>query len=225
MSVGSFQGYPLADELLAPEDRAESFGHLVELAYKTGALKIFTQAGMLSEKNSFLGSRSEGAFDLESGTQTSFAGVNTAYRMTPHWSLVGSYYRGISNPQVDSNSLFNDISDVQTESFSVGMMGQDIVHEGDSLGILGNQPLRVTGGEASLSLASGRSRSGLLYKQDYEVNLAPTGRELNMEAFYHFNLPQTQTQLMSSLMYRTEPGHIEAAPDEGLFLLQLQQPF
>lgn len=225
VSAASFQGYPLADEMRAPEERAESFGHLVELAYKTGALKVFTQMGMLTEKQTFLGSRTEGAFDLDSGTHTSFAGLNSAYRLSPHWSLVGSYYLGHSAPQLDSHSLFNDISDVQTESFSIGMMGQDILHKGDAFGVLGNQPLRVTGGEASLSLANGRSRSGVLYKQDYQVNLAPTGRELNMEAFYHFNLPATQTQLMSSLLYRTEPGHIETAPDEGVVLLQLQQPF
>lgn len=225
LNVGSFMGYPLADELRQPEDRAESYGHVAELGYRTGSLKVFTQAGLLTEKQTFLGSRTEGAFDLDSGTQTSFAGVNGLYRLTPRWNLVGSYYRGISAPQVNSRSLFDDISEVQTESFSVGMLGYGVLREGDTLGLLGNQPLRVTGGEASLSLATGRSRDGWLYKQVHEVNLAPSGRELNLEAFYHVNLPGSGTQLMSSMMYRNEPGHIADAPDEGLFLLQVQQPF
>lgn len=225
LRVGAFHGYPLADELRATEDRAESFGQMVELAYKAGALNVFTQVGMLSEKQTFLGSRTQGAFDLDSGTHTSFAGLNGAYALSPQWSLVGSYYRGVSSPEIDSRSLFADISDVQTESFSVGMLGHDVLRLGDQIGLLGNQPLRVVDGQASLSLASGRTRSGMLYKQDYDVNLAPTGRELNMEAFYHVGMADTGTQVMSSMMYRTEPGHIENAPDEGVFLLQLQQPF
>ena len=114
---------------------------------------------------------------------------------------------------------------MRSESFSLGMLGSDVFREGDGFGILGNQPLRVTGGDATLSLATGRSTSGVLYMQDYDVNLAPTGRELNLEAFYHFSLADSHTQLMSSMMYRSEPGHVENAPDEGLFLLQLQQPF
>src|SRR5690606_38755654 len=122
--------------------------------------------GVLTEKNTFLGTRSDGAFDVSGGTQTSFAGVNTAYELTGQWSLVGSYYRGISNPDIAGRSLFASISDIQTESFSLGLLGQDIYRKGDSLGLIGNQPLRVADGEASLSLASGRNRSGMLFKDD-----------------------------------------------------------
>lgn len=225
MNVGAFRGYPLGDEMRPEQERAESFGHMAELAYRSGGLTLTSQVGMLTERNSFLGSRSEGAFDLESGTHTSFAGLNGAFELTPTWSFVGSYYRGISSPRLSGNSLFNSISDVQTESFSLGMVGKDVLRKGDGFGILGNQPMRVVDGQASLSLATGRSQSGLLYSQNYDVNLAPSGRELNMEAFYHFNLPDTQTKLMSAMMYRSEPGHIENAPDEGLFLLQVQQSF
>lgn len=225
LNMGAFQGYSLADEMREEQDRAESYGHMAELVYAKDGLTLSSQAGMLTEKNAFLGSRSEGAFDLESGTHTSFAGVNGAYALDETWSFVGSYYRGVSSPKLDGNSLFNSISDVQTESFSLGFMGEGVFHAGDRFGVLGNQPLRVVNGEASLGLTTGRSRSGLLYTQNYTANLAPTGRELNMEAFYHFNLPDTQTQLMSAMMYRSEPGHIENAPDEALFLMQLQQPF
>lgn len=225
VGFGAFKGYPLSNEQMPDEDRAESFGQMVELGYRKGPLKFFTQLGMLSEKQTFLGTRSEGAFDLDSGTQTSFAGFNSAYAVSPKWSLVGSYYRGISSPNLDGNSLFDDISDVQSESFSLGMLGRDLWREGDSFGLLGNQPLRVINGDASMSLATGRSRSGTVYAQSYDVNLAPTGRELNLEAFYQFALPDTATQLMSSMMYRNEPGHIAEAADEGVFLLQMQQPF
>lgn len=225
LNVASFKGYGFEDELRRPEDRAESYGHMAELGYTKGDFKLFSQMGMLTEEQSFLGSRSEGAFDLDSGTQTSFAGVNAVYHMTDRWSLVGSYYTGVSSPQLDGTSLFEDVSDVQTQSFSVGMMGEGVFYEGDTFGLVGNQPLRVTDGEASMSLATGRSSSGMLYNQRHDINLAPSGRELNLEAFYHFSLPDSQTQLMSALMYRNEPGHIENAPDEGLLLLQLQQPF
>jgi subtilisin family serine protease len=225
LSFGAFQGYPLSNEQMPDEERAESFGQLVELGYRKGPVRFFSQLGMLSEKETFLGSRSEGAFDLASGTHTSFAGFNSAYELSPQWNLVGSYYRGVSSPKLDGNSLFDDISEVHSESFSLGMMGHGIVREGDTLGLLGNQPLRVVGGDARMSLATGRGRSGVLYKQDYAVNLAPTGRELNLEAFYQFAVADVGTQLMSSLMWRTEPGHIENAPDEGVFLLQMQQPF
>lgn len=222
--MGGFQGHSEADELRAEDDRAETFGQMLELAYAKGAWKLFTQVGMLTEKSTFLGSRSEGAFDLSGGTHTSFAGFNGVYQLSGTWNLVGSYYRGISSPKIDSRSLFSDVSEVGTESFSLGVLGNDVLREGDQMGLLGNQPLRVTDGEASLSLATGRTRGGNVFRQDYDMNLSPTGRELNLEAFYHMHM-ENELQLMSSMLYRTQPGHVREAADEAVFLMQLQRPF
>lgn len=225
IGTSAFKGHPLAEEDLPEEERAESFGNVIEVAYRTGALKLFSQAGMLAESKTLLGSRTDGAFGMDSGGYTGFGGANAAYGISERWSMVGSYYSGYTEPKLDGSSLFNDISNLRSESFSLGLLGKGVFTRGDQFGLLGNQPLRVSGGDATLSIATGRSQSGMLYSEDYSVNLAPTGRELNLELFYHYNLPGSDTRLMSSVMYRTEPGHIENAPDEGLVLMQMQQAF
>lgn len=225
IGASAFKGHPLADEDLPDEDRAESFGNVIEVAYHSGALKLFSQTGMLAERKTLLGSRTDGAFGTDSGGYTGFAGFNAAYGISDRWNLVGSYYSGYTEPKLDSSSLFSDMSNLRSEAFSLGFLGKSVLKKGDQFGFIGNQPLRVSGGSANLSVATGRSQSGMLYTQDYAVNLAPTGRELNLELFYHYNLSGSDTRLMSSLMYRSEPGHIETAPDEGVLLMQVQQLF
>ncbi len=181
-------------------------------------------AGSLVERETLLGSRTEGAFDLGSGTPTYFAGVSAEVAVTARLSLAGSFFGGLSYPTVAQGSLFTNLSAIETRSFSLGLLGRDIVKAGDRLGFVLNQPLRVSRGEAELTLATGRDRDGNVFQQAFTADLTPKGREVDLEAFYRVGLAE-QTTLTTSALLRTQPGHVRGADNEGLLLLRVEHKF
>ena len=208
------------------ENGAEvAFGTAAELSRDIGdRAHASVMLGSLKERETFLGSRTDGAFDLEGGTPTHFAGLSVEVALTPRLSLLGSVYGGLSYPAAAQNSLFTGVSAIQTQSFSLGLWADDIVSYGDRLGLVLNQPLRVSRGEAELSLATGRDRAGKVSRRTVTADLAPRGRELDLEAFYRVKLAP-QTTLTTSAMLRTEPGHVRGAESEGVLLFRLQHRF
>lgn len=208
------------------ENGAEvAFGTAAELSRNVGSrARLSFMLGSLLERETFLGSSTDGAFDLEDGTPTHFGGVSAEVALAPRLTLVGSVYGGVSYPTAAQNSLFTDVSAIETRSFSLGLLRDDIVKKGDQMGFVLNQPLRVTRGKANLSLATGRDRAGKVYRRAVTANLAPQGRELDLEAFYRMKLG-AQTTLTTSAMLRTQPGHVRGADDEGILLFRLRHRF
>jgi hypothetical protein len=187
-------------------------------------VQVSFMLGSLLERETFLGSSTDGAFDLEDGTPTHFGGVSAEVALAPRLTLVGSVYGGISYPTAAQNSLFTDVSAIQTRSLSLGLLGNDVVRRDDQMGFILNQPLRVNRGNADLSLATGRDRAGNVFHRTVTANLAPQGREVDLEVFYRLKLG-AKTSLTTSAMLRTEPGHVRGADDEGVLLFRLQHKF
>ena len=92
------------------------------------------------------------------------------------------------------------------------------------MGFVLNQPLRMTRGEAKLTLATGRDQEGNVFQQSLAADLVPKGREIDFEAFYRVGLAE-QTTLTTSAMLRSEPGHSEDAGPEGVFFLHFEHSF
>jgi hypothetical protein len=208
------------------ENEAEvAFGTVAELSRDIGArAHVSFLLGSLLERETFLGSRGAGAFDLDRGTQTHFSGLSAEVSLAPRLTLIGSAYAGLSYPTAAQHSLFTGVSAIETRSFSLGLLSDDVVRRGDRLGLVLNQPMRVSRGRAELSLATGRDRAGNVFRRTVSVNLAPQGRELDFEAFYRMKLG-VQTTLTASAMLRTEPGHVRGADDVGILLFRLKHRF
>ena len=208
------------------ENGAEAaFGAAAELSRGMGArAHVSILLGSLLERESFLGSRTAGAFDLDRGTPTYFGGLSAEVTLAPRLTLVGSVYAGLSYPTAAQDSLFTGVSAIETRSFSLGLLSDGVVTQGDRLGLLINQPMRVIRGRAELSLATGRDRAGNVFRRTVSANLAPRGRELDFEAFYRVDL-SARTTLTTSAMLRTEPGHVRGADDVGVLLFRLKHRF
>ena len=91
-------------------------------------------------------------------------------------------------------------------------------------GLVVNQPLRVTDADARLLLATGRTRDGEVLKKEFVADLAPDGRELDLEVFYEAPLGE-QSTFGASAMLRTEPGHVRDAKNEGVFMFKFNHKF
>lgn len=206
------------------DSSSETMGALTELAYSpyTGS-SVSVQTGFVQEKSAFLGSESKGAFAM-GNTTTSFAGFTAHLPVTEDIELVGSYFLGTSSLNQANGSLLKGFSDVTSDAFTIGAIRHNLAMEGDRFGFVINQPLRVSGGSASLSLPNGVSSSYVVSFSDVNASLTPTGRELDLEAFYAAPLDE-QTQLNASLMYRNQPDHVKDADGEVQALVRWQRNY
>lgn len=206
-------------------EEAKAFGTAMELAMQpTDSANVAVQFGIVGEEETFLGASTQGAFGFDGDTPTLFSGISADLALTGKLSLVGSVYTGFSTPNPASDSLFTDVSQIQSQSFSLGLVGQDLLRDGDGFGFVLNQPLRVTSGTADIALTSGRDAAGNLSVTNLTADLTPTGRELDFEVFYNMALGD-ETSLTASAALRREPGHIADADDEGIFALRLRHSF
>ncbi len=190
---------------------------------------VSVQAGVISEENSFLGSRTSGAFASGENIPTYFAGIAVESSLTDNVKIRGSYTAGYSIPTTSSNSLLNDISTIRSESASVGISYSGLLRRGsasnpDRLSFNISQPLRVSSGHAFLTLPFARDAAGNLLINSNRANLAPTGREIDLELSYMLPLAE-ETSLTTGALYRIEPNHIKEASPETLLLMKLNHSF
>ncbi len=219
LRVGSFSG--------TVEDGGESkaFGTAMEISMQpVESATVAVQLGVIAEEATFLGTTTQGAFGFAADTPTIFSGISGALALNRKLSLVGSIYTGISRPSPAADSLFSDVSDIRSQSFSIGMVGQDFLQDGDGFGVILNQPLRVSSGTADISITTGRDTAGNLTSSDFSADLAPTGRELDLEVFYSAPLGDDGS-ITASAALRHQPGHIADASDEGILALRFRRKF
>lgn len=216
--AGSFYG--------TAEDNKEasSYGAVTEVAFSPSAhSRIGVQTGFVSESQTFLGSESEGAFDM-GRTTTSYGGFSGSLNLTDKTEVVGSYFFGMSQIDPVAGSLVTGFDTVSSDAFTLGVIQHDLAVSGDRAGLLVNQPLRVSSGSATLRLPSGVDRSYQVSYDAVTAGLAPTGREIDLEAFYAAPLSE-QTKLNASLMYRHQPDHVATADGEGQVMVHVEHNY
>lgn len=230
----AFLGSPASNDpvRLNPQSRnrsgvsGETVGAVSELRYTGSTVSLGVHAGLMSESDGPLGLRTDGAFALAGSTPTWFAGVSGQVELGSGVSLFGSYHIGLSQPTVAGTgaSLVTDLSNLRSSSFSLGIAGRDVLREKDRLGFVFSQPLRVDGASASFSLPLGRDLSGNVIRHTFRENLAPQGRELNAQLFYHAEL-DTGTTASVGLFTRFQPDNRADAKTEGGLMMRLRHSF
>ena len=207
------------------EAEGKGFGTAMELTLQpVKAATVAVQFGVVAEESTFLGTGTEGAFGFAGNTPTLFSGLSGKWDLTDKLSLVGSVYTGVSTPKPASDSLFTDVSPIQSQSFSIGLVGHSLLRVDDGFGVILNQPLRVARGTADIALTNGRDVAGNLSTTTFQGDLTPSGRELDFEVFYSLPFGE-RTSLTASAALRHEPGHIADAGDEGILALRFRHKF
>jgi len=89
-----------------------------------------------------------------------------------------------------------------------------VLGAGDSVGLGVAQPLRVSSGGIDLRLPTfyDYDTRSVTAWTDARLNLAPTGREVDVEARYAF--PLAGGVLQTNLFWRRDPGNFAALPDD-----------
>ena len=176
---------------------------------RLGPVRTALGASWLRESDSLLGARLGPVF--AAGGATSLVGdASFILDMRDDWQIAAAWRQMWTRP--DGQGLIAGGA-LWSTAFSLDVAKANLVQPGDRAALRFAQPLRVARGGIDLLLpvahdyASGRTDFG-----GRTYNLAPTGRELVVEASYALSL--LGGELIANSWWRKDPGHIAAMRDD-----------
>jgi hypothetical protein len=192
-----------------------------KLNYDLGRSLVSFSLGTLIEENNFLGTESEGAFNFDGGTKTSYYGIGYVKNMTNDIDFIAKLDFGISKIESDAYSVFRNFSDVTSRETSFALVKRA---NNSSYGIAYTEPMRVISGDVLVSVATARDLDGNVTLASERVSLVSSGKERNYELFFKRELSNNDS-LTFNYLYSTEPNHIATNPDEQLFAINFSKTF
>jgi len=184
----------------------------VTLDRRFGPLGLWVGASRLDERDTLLGARFSAGLGAPRATSY-FLDAAARIDAGRGWSLGGSIRQGWT--LADVRFGVEGGGTIQTTAFAADLGKTGVFGKSDRLAFRIAQPLRVSSGALALSLPTGWSYAGTGGVSDYTrqtLNLAPTGRELDLEAAYGWSLWRGAVQ--TNFFYRRDPGNFAALPDD-----------
>ncbi len=159
--------------------------------------------GYLKESNSILGANTSGAFGDNTHTETKYINFQ-ALRNIADYELYASM--SIGNSKVDSkNSMLSNFSDLETRELQFSLSKN--LNKG-KLGFSYVEPLRVSSGQATLTVPTSRDISGNIYYDSEVISFATNGKERNYELFLNYDLAEN-SRLKFNLVHAKDYGHVK----------------
>lgn len=181
-------------------------------------------AGTMKEESTLLSAQSSGALSIGDGAVTNYGSVSGKVALTDKVSFLATYNMGLTQAGMRRNSLVQSVSDIVTDSFSVGLAMNDLIRDNDSFQLSLSQPLRVRSAKASLSLPTSIDADGVVGFSNENVSLASAGRELDIDGYYTTAL-DSESDLKIGSTIRFQPGHDAAAEAEMITMARYSLRF
>jgi len=208
---GEVEQFALREGLPAPTYRLAA----LTLDRRFGPAFLTLGATRLDETETVLGGR----FSLAPGGATSWFLDGTArVELGAGWRTGARWRRGWTR-MPGGNGLVSG-GYLRTDTWSFDLARGDAFRRGDELALRVMQPLRVRSGGYALDVPVSYDYATLGVGYERRMfSLAPTGREINVEAAYRIGLFGDRATLTANAYYRRQPGHVAAMPgDYGLAL-------
>jgi hypothetical protein len=179
--------------------------------------------GMTNETNTLLGAKFSGSFDMGGGANTYFSGLDVSYDIMQDVNLSASYTYGMTNVKLPSQSAFNNVSNLTSDSFFVTASKRNIFGH-DSLGLSIGQPTRVRSGTASGLTQSVDPMTGAVSVVGFQQNLVPSGQTILFQAAYDKALSD-KINMNFAFEYSNQPYQQRDAISETAALAKLVYKF
>lgn len=182
----------------------------LEAGRRVGPVDLKLGLSQMHESDSVLGSWSGPALGFE-GATTRFANVQARLPLGSGFSLGAGARHGWTDAKL-GNGLVQSADSIRSTGFQLDL-SKSGVFGGDRIDFRVAQPLRVSGGHARLLVPVGYDYATLA--TTYEArssSLAPSGREIDVEAAYSLSLPGGE--FGAHLFWRNDPGHIAARSND-----------
>ncbi|WP_375404777.1 S8 family peptidase [uncultured Sphingomonas sp.] len=182
----------------------------LSLDRQVGPVAATLTGSRLAERDTLLGARMGSALGGPAGTSW-FADAGARVDFGGRWTLGGGYCRGWTTARL---SGLEGGGLLRSAAWSADVGAAGLFAPGDGAGLRIAQPLRVASGGLDLVLPTNWSyverRVDAWTRQS--LSLAPTGRELDVEARYA--LPLGAGTLEGNLFWRRDPGHVARGNDD-----------
>lgn len=219
-AMGMQQAFGLAGGSLAITaiSSAERSGVSTSFSYKWANSYTSTfELGLVNGKDSLFGTETGGALGLDDNASTRFVGLRGEFQRDA-LTLFHSAYLGQSD--ISARGLFDNVDTVVTSSWLIGGKYNRGVQQ---YGVIVAQPLKVESANANLSFINGY-QNGAYTIGTVNVDLAPTGRQINTEVYFATSTPVID-DIKVSLMRMDQPGHNAYAEADHAAMLTLGARF
>jgi len=187
--------------------RRSEFGQLtVSLDHRFGGLSVLASASRLAERSTVLGARFDPSLG-GGGAVTWLGDARARFDADAGWSLGGWVRQGWTEAAIAGGAP------IRTGAFAADI-GKEGVFGRDSFGLAISQPLRVASGGLNYRLPTlwDYATESVAEWTTQRLNLAPQGRELDVEARYA--RPWLGGSVETNVFWRRDPGNIAALPDD-----------
>ena len=175
-----------------------------------GALLLSARATHVTEQNSVLGARFDG-FLAANGARTWFADLAGDVALGKNWQVSAALRHGFTAVRAGGVRLGSD--HIRSNSWSFDISKAYLLSPGDQFAFRIAQPLRVIRGGFDVTLAQSYDYASQTARFGTQrINLAPRGREIDVEALYSRALGGGQVS--GNLYFRRDPGNVAAAADD-----------
>ena len=202
---------PRDPALAEPGYRRSTYAkYSVALDQRVGGLTTLIGATHLAEADSVLGARFGDALGA-ARAGTWFLDADARWAAGQGWSIGGSYRQGWTGAVVRDGLIGG--GGVRTQAFAADI-GKDGIFDRDSLGLRIAQPLRVANGgiDFALPTAYDDQTAAVTRWSTETLNLAPDGRELDVEARY--SRPLGKGSVQTNIFWRRDPGNFATLPPD-----------
>ncbi len=161
------------------------------------------QWGMVQEQDGILGAKGGGAFATGSKNTSWFSGGKWQKKMKNGLELMASGWLGVSHINLAGDGIISEMGSLLSSYFSIGL----IKNKPNKLfGLRLTQPLRIEHGKAKYRYGINRSKDKRVLFQQGTLTLSPSGRELELEAFYKRKMSK-RAKIGASLSLIHNPRH------------------
>ena len=169
------------------------------------AFGVGATLGLMEEDGNLLGGASGGALSA-SRAQTFFTVLRGHLDFAKHWSLIGKYTHGLTFADDYEKSLLSNFSQIESNSWGMGLAGRHVFSRGDQLGFGVSQPLRTIDGDVEVSTPYWDPTRAKIGFNSTRTSLVPNGLETSLEFFYRKPLGK-RAQFITYMVLREEPLH------------------
>ncbi len=178
-------------------------------------LRLGLGAGYVAEEAALFRSTASGAFGQTADNQSQYYSISASAPFDDGIAVFAGYTEATAQPTFTGDSLLGNWSRVRANAFSAGVTKQSTFAEGDRLGLSIGQPLRVYRSSTDLTLPVARDLDGNVIQETRRVELAPSGRQIDVQLAYQGSLGSSYLRSFATLSL--QPGHNrEAEPETAI---------
>ena len=172
----------------------------------------------MKEKNSFLLSKSEGAFGLgDNGSISNYYGIN----LLKNTNSFGSFFLNsmMSHTMInnDTNKMVIDSSGIISSNFEIGFKFNNLFNN-DQLKLSLSQPNRVEKGNMKFRLMGLANKNGEVPYDDHTISLSPSGRQKDMILSYYKNFDDALKIGFKSI-FTDDHSHVKSSSIDANFFI------